>query len=142
MSYLTNFERSFSDHTLKLVESYEGPYDATLIVNCLLGLLVVPKETALNAIPEESLENLAKWGINPSSIINPGTPRNGRPDPKTLRGLVTNLRHAVAHFSIKPHPATGDVTAFEYRNDSGLHAVISIEEMRDFVQCLSRHLAQ
>ena len=44
MSYLSDFERSFSDHTLQLVRGYEGPFDATLMVNCLLGLLVVPKD--------------------------------------------------------------------------------------------------
>ncbi|MGQ0512426.1 MAG: HEPN family nuclease [Betaproteobacteria bacterium] len=143
MSYLSNFERSFSDHTLKLVEAYgSGPHDVTLLVNCLLGLLVVPKETALDAVPEDPLSGLIKWGIDPRSIRNPGRQVKGRPDPNTLRGLVANLRHAVAHFNIKPLPAAGDVTAFEYTNDSGLHAVISVDEMREFVRRLSKHLAQ
>lgn len=44
MSYLSDFERSFSEHTLAVVEAYSGEYDATLLINCLLGLLVVPKE--------------------------------------------------------------------------------------------------
>lgn len=142
MSYLSDFERSFSEHTLCIVDSYSGDFDATLLVNCLLGLLVVPKETILHAIPEDPISELANWGINPASIRNPGkaTPKN--PKPETLRGLVTNLRHAVAHFRIKPVPAQGEVEAFEYKNDTGLHAVISIAEMRSFVQKLSGHLAK
>jgi len=28
MSFLSDFERSFSDHTLKLVQGYKGPFDA------------------------------------------------------------------------------------------------------------------
>lgn len=141
MSYLSDFERSFSQHTLKLAEAYKGPYDATMLVNSLLGLLVVPKETVLDAIPEDPLSELAKWGIDPASIIVPGRPTRTNPRPETLRGLVVNLRHAVAHFRIKPIPATGEVHSFEFKNDTGLHAVISISEMRDFVQKLARHLS-
>ncbi len=142
MSYLSNFERSFSEHTLNLVQSYKGPLDATLLVNCLLGLLVVPKETVLKAIPEDPLSSLSNWGITPSSIRSPGRPTLKNPNPETLRGLVANLRHSVAHFRIKPIPATEDVHSFEFKNDMGLHAVISIAELREFVMRLSEHLSR
>lgn len=142
MSYLSNFERSFSEHTLRLVQDYEGPYDATLIVNCLLGLLVVPRETMLAAIPESPLSDLPKWGISEAAIKDCGRPTGSNPRPSTLRGLVANLRHSVAHFRIKPVPATGDVHSFDYRNEVGLHAVISVAEMRVFVSKLSEHLSK
>ena len=143
MSYLSDFERSFSDHTLKLVRDYRGPFDATLLVNCLLGLLIVPKETVLEAIPATPLAELPKWGICESSIKHPGRATKTNPHPETLRGLVANLRHSVAHFRIKPVPASGsDVHSFEYINDAGLHAVISVEEMRSFVERLSEHLSK
>lgn len=142
MSYLSNFERSFSEHTLRLVQDYKGPYDATLIVNCLLGLLVVPKETMLAAIPQDSLSDLPKWGISETAIKHPGRPTGTNPRPDTLRGLVANLRHAVAHFRVKPVPETGTVHSFDYKNDTGLHAVISVAEMRVFVSRLSEHLSK
>jgi hypothetical protein len=141
MSYLSHFEHSFVENTLALVDSYEGKYDATILVNCLLGLLVVPKESFLDVIPEEPLSSLKKWGINPDSIRNPGRPTKKNPNPETLRGLVTNLRHAVAHFNIRPIPATEEVHSFEYTNDTGLQAVISVLEMRIFVRALAKHLA-
>ncbi|WP_048441058.1 HEPN family nuclease [Caenimonas sp. SL110] len=141
MSYLSNFERSFSEHTLAVIEEYSGTYDATLLINCLLGLLVVPKETVLNAIPDTPLSELKKWGIEPASIRDPGRSRGTKdPDPKTLRGLVANLRHSVAHFRIQPVPKEGEVNAFEFRNDRGLNAVISLSELREFVKKLSAHL--
>lgn len=142
MSYLSNFERSFSDHTLRLVQSYDGPYDATMMVNCLLGLLVVPKETVLDAIPDDPLSSLMQWGISPDSIKCAGKPTRTNPCPETLRGLVANLRHSVAHFRIKPIPETEDVHSFEYTNDTGLHAVISVSEMREFVGKLADHLSK
>jgi hypothetical protein len=140
MSYLTDFEHSFVDHTLKVLQSYDGEYDATILVNCLLGLLVVPKESFLKAIPEEPLAQLHKWGIEPDSIKNPGRPTNANPNPATLRGLVINLRHAVAHFNIEPIPASSHVHSFRYTNESGLEAVVSLQEMRAFVRALAMHL--
>jgi len=62
MSYLDDFEHSFMQHTLQIVRTYEGPFNASILINCLLGLLVVPKETALSAIPFDPLSNLSKWG--------------------------------------------------------------------------------
>jgi hypothetical protein len=47
----------------------------------------------------------------------------------------------VAHFRIKPIPETEDVHSFEYTNESGLCAVISLSEMRVFVEKLSEHLS-
>jgi len=141
MSYLSDFERSFSEHTLAVVEEYKGKYDATLLINCLLGLLVLPQETMLKAIPETPLSDLHEWGIAPDSIRDPGTKKWERdPDPNTLRGLVFNMRHSVAHFRIKPLPSEGEVQAFEFKNDRGLEAVISVSDLREFVKRLLAHL--
>lgn len=140
MSYVGEFDRAFMRHTLKILDRYDGEFDATLLVNCLLGLLVVPKESYLKAIPETPLAELANWGINPASIRHPGEPYPGNPKPDTIRGLVISLRHAVAHFRIKPIPANGDVEAFEYRNDRKLHAVIPLAQMREFTKRLATHL--
>ncbi|HVR55166.1 MAG TPA: HEPN family nuclease [Pseudorhodoferax sp.] len=143
MSYLSDFERSFSERTLALVEAYSGEYDATLLINCLLGLLVVPKETMLDAIPETPISKLGEWGIEPSSIRETGQFRGKNdPNPRTLRGLVFNMRHAVAHFKIKPIPSTGEVHAFEFTNDRGLRAEVSLAELREFVKRLSAHLKE
>ena len=142
MSYLGDFDRAFMTHTLKILNAYTGEYDATLLVNCLLGLLVVPKESFLKAIPETPLTELSAWGIDPQSIRHPGKSYTGNPRPETLRGLVISLRHAVAHFRIEPMPTNGNVRAFAYRNDKGLHAVISLTEMRDFTRKLALHLEQ
>lgn len=142
MSYLSDFERSFSTHTLNILQSYDGPYDATLIVNCLLGLLVLPKETMLAAIPNTPLSDLPKWGVSEICIKNYGRVTNKIPEPATIRGLVANLRHSVAHFRIKPVPNSGNVHSFEYKNENGLDAVIPNIEMRQFLCTLSAHLSK
>jgi hypothetical protein len=58
VSYNSDFERAFIERSLALVQQYSGPYDAALLLNCLLGLLVVPKESCLAAIPETPIADL------------------------------------------------------------------------------------
>ena len=58
MSYNSDFERAFIERSLTLVQEYRGPFDATLLLNCLLGLLVVPKESCLAAIPQVPITEL------------------------------------------------------------------------------------
>ena len=144
MSYLDDFEHSFMQRTLEILRSYEGHFDATMLINCLLGLLVVPKEQFLEAIPLDPLHGLSKWGIRPASIKRIGrkTPKN--PNPDTLRGIVYNLRNSVAHFRLKPNPSPQEVHSFEFtdRDKEGPHfrAVIKLHEMRNFVERLAAHL--
>ena len=68
MEYDQEFERDFMRRTLELVRDYRGPYDATNLLNCLLGLLIVPKEKSLKKIPDEPVAELARWGISPQAI--------------------------------------------------------------------------
>lgn len=140
MSYLDDFEHSFMQHTLEIVRTYNGPFDASVLINCLLGLLVVPKETSLGAIPLDPLSELSKWGINPDSIESVGRSTRGNPKPDTIRGLVINLRHSVAHFRLKPVPRTSDVHSFEFSNRDGFKATISLKELRVFVDKLADYL--
>ena len=56
MEYRDEFERDFMLRTLDIIKDYQGKYDATLVINCLLGLLIVPRETSLYAkIPGDSI---------------------------------------------------------------------------------------
>ncbi len=141
MSYLSNFERSFSEHTLVLLRDYSGLFDATMLVNSLLGLIVVPQQTALDAIPDDPFARLSEWGIKGDSIKNAGCPRPKNLQPETIRGLVINLRHAVAHFRIEPVYESDNVVAFKYQNDTGFEAVLSLVEIRLFVEKLASHLS-
>ena len=134
-------------HTLKILQAYEGDgceFKATILVNCLLGLLVVPKQTSLDAIPNDPLADLSKWGISRDSIKRIGNPTKANRCPDTLRGLVYNLRNSVAHFDLKPIPRTGEVHSFKFvdhrNNKSGFLAVIKLSEMRVFVAKLAQYL--
>jgi hypothetical protein len=70
-----------------------GLFDVTQLWNSLLGLIVLPLETDKSRVPETPLSEL--------DVL--GWPRltEGGDEPDSLHGLVTNLRHAVAHANVK-----------------------------------------
>lgn len=136
MSYVGPFERAFMRHTLDLVSRYDGDRDATLLLNCLLGLLIVPREACFDCIPEDAVSQFPEWGIPSSAIHSFGDRENAN----TLRGLVQSLRNSVAHFRFTPVPESGEVIGFQFRDSNGFHATITLGEMRTFVQRLSDHV--
>lgn len=73
MGNYNDLELDFIERTIALIDQYtsliqEKPFEEqlnyTLIVNCLLGLIVMPKERVLNYISKEKIsrEDLNKMG--------------------------------------------------------------------------------
>lgn len=100
MGNYTDFEQDFVMRTMMLIDQYYNEvvptkpfyeqFNYTLLINCLLGLIVMPKERALKALPADRLttEIKSKMGIQ-NSIL---------PGPKmTIRELIVKLRHSIAH---------------------------------------------
>lgn len=142
MEFEAEFERDFMGRTLSLVKDYHGNFDATLLLNCLLGLLIVPKETSLNKIPADPVSDLRKWGISPESIVSFGKESRKNEHQKTLRGIVHHLRNSVAHFRFKPVHERGIVKGFHFDDQSGFSANIEVSEMREFVEKLAVYLEE
>ncbi|GKV94959.1 hypothetical protein H2Y56_11320 [Pectobacterium aroidearum] len=103
MGNYADFEREFVQRTIDLIHQYntliqetpfERQYNYTLTLNCLLGLIVMPKERALSWIPAHRLtpELKAEMGLIDSILPGPEM---------TLKDLVLRMRHSIAHFSIE-----------------------------------------
>ncbi len=140
MSFNSDFEREFMQRSLSLVQGYRGPHDATLLLNCLLGLLIVPKENCIKSIPNQPISELTDWGISPAAIVNLGKSRGDDDNAETLRGLVWRLRNAVAHFRFRPYPVSGEVEGFYFSDESGFNAKVPISDLRTFVEKLAGKL--
>lgn len=142
MEYRDEFEREFMNRTLALMSEYDGELNATHLINCLLGLLVIPKEKFLKRIPQDSVDSFEDWGIPKDAVEEFGgsSRKNGEPRPKTLRTLVWRLRNSVAHFEIEPQSEGGQCVGFEFKDESGFRAVLSLEEIKNFVIKLAEHL--
>jgi len=110
MGNYKNIEHDFIDRTMKLIAQYESilhkykfeeQYNFTLLLNCLLGVIILPKERLYSHIPNFRLTKILKseMGLNESNI---------NADYKTLRGLVYALRNSIAHYSFEIISQTDD----------------------------------
>ena len=103
MGNYKDIEHDFIDRTLKLIAQYESvlhrfpfeeQYNYTLLLNCLLGIIVLPKERLYSHIPNPRITNQLKQEMGlENSIINPNYRR--------LRELIHGLRNSIAHFSVE-----------------------------------------
>ncbi|MEI2272556.1 HEPN family nuclease [Sphingobacterium sp. ML3W] len=102
MGNYKNLETEFIERTLHLISQYESQlhkysfaeqYNHTLLINCLLGVIVLPKERTIGFLPNSRLtrELLENMGIKESIIHD---------EYQDLRSLVIKLRHCIAHFSL------------------------------------------
>ncbi|WGQ13782.1 HEPN family nuclease [Sphingobacterium faecium] len=102
MGNYKNLETEFIERTLHLISQYESQmnrypfaeqYNYTLLINCLLGIIVLPKEKTIRFLPNDRLTIglLKDMGIKESQINS---------NIKDLRSLVIQLRHCIAHFDI------------------------------------------
>jgi len=143
MEYEHKFTKSFMSRTLEIVNKYDGPYDATLLINCLLGLLVLPKENLLDKLPDVPFGQFSLWGIQPNSIKNHGRCDYGHHHELNLRQLIRRMRNAVSHFRVEPFPKSGgSVQGFEFKDQNGFHTKLTLKELKEFVIKLSKYLQQ
>ena len=99
MGNYKHFEKDFVERTLQLIAQYESIYhrfdsdnqlNHTLLINCLLGLIVIPKEKAISFLPNSRIVSELKeqMGIVHSTF---------NPDIKDLKHLIFELRNSIAH---------------------------------------------
>jgi hypothetical protein len=103
MGNYKNINHDFIDRTMKLISQYESilhkypfeeQYNYTLLLNCLLGIIVMPKEQFFTYIPNHRISSELKKEMGLiNSVINSKN--------KTLRELIIDLRNSIAHFDFE-----------------------------------------
>jgi len=133
---------------LKIIDQYgkciakDGEnYEVTLLVNCLLGLLVLPQQRRHALIPDVSLDRLSEWKIQSSFIKNWGTAKKGKPAPKTLKEFVRRLRNSVAHFRIEAGGTQADIERLNFSDTNGFSATIPVANLKSFVKKFASTIA-
>lgn len=150
MGNFYHLEMEFIERTLALLDQYEElkegfpferQYNHTLLTNCLLGLIVLPKEKIFDQIIDAPLETLKDYGLVHSYI---------NPDLETTRVFFHRLRNAVAHFGIEFLSETPDflIDKIKFTDVRGgiVIAIFTVEEfpvfIRFFAQTLLTNMAQ
>lgn len=139
MGIYGNIDTDFAKRTLKIIEQYDhakqlGPenFEVTLLVNCFVGLLILPHERRINLIPDVGLDELAKWSIDPTFIKDWGRMKKG--ERKTLRQLVRRLRNSVAHFQIEAEGTAQDIERLKFSDQNGFRATIPVTNVKAFLK--------
>lgn len=147
MGNYNNLEVDFIQRTLNLVEQYDEmkelyefdeQYNHTLLINCLLGLAILPKEKVLNHAPKEKLpilKSLGHAGIVSSKFHD---------SIKDSIGLIEELRDSAAHFNIKFISNNDDflIDRIQFINDrmDVVIADFASEELLPFVKWFAKQL--
>src|SRR5947209_2456461 len=105
--------------TSDLLAEFRGAHDATMLLNCMVGLLIVPRERLLRLVPDDPLFSPEDWGIPRSSILCIERGKGTDITDRSLRWLIIRLRNAVAHFHVLPVHNAGKVKGFELWDKSG-----------------------
>jgi hypothetical protein len=146
MSYeIKTWPKDFGTRTAEILATYAGDRDATMLMNCLLGLLVLPAAQYREKIPSDTSAKVREdWGL--SNIKEPGKHRSwwnknrkkriyAKYKPDSIRGLVVSLRNAISHFKVRPiqhgdRKTKSYVSGFDFRDDNGFHARLTLEQIR------------
>jgi hypothetical protein len=96
-------EIEFTKRTLSIIEQYKERecylvdqyFDVTLLLNCLLGLIVLPRESKLNSITDCELPNKIK-----STIIY-AKDKNENSISLKFNEYIIGLRNGIVHFGAK-----------------------------------------
>ncbi len=98
-----NTEKEFIDRTNKIINQYsnlEGKlgekfYDVTLYLNCLLGLLVLPREWKLEQLSDKEIPTSIK-----NTLIKAVDQKNNKIE-VTFKEYIIGLRNGIVHFGQK-----------------------------------------
>jgi hypothetical protein len=102
-----NFDTHFIARTRKIIDGYKGTYNITLLLNCLLGLIVLPSEfygRQSRTFFETEIANIPELNDIVNGItFNPTKRKNGSwiADKKNLRNLIKKVRNGVSHQQIE-----------------------------------------
>jgi len=131
-----DFDQKFVQRVQRLVRGYKGPYQATNLVNAMLGLLVVSGNAFMKRVPEVSVGSLRGWGMHAQTVSRWGKSYHGTKR-RSLRHLVKALRTSITQLGLTLHHRKGKYVGFEFTDRSGFSAQFTTAELRRFVSKLT-----
>lgn len=139
MEYPDSIEIDFVKRTLEIINDYSGNYEVTLLINCCLGLLVLPKEKYFKSIPIEEIPIEGKlWGLSRDSV-NVGCSVCGY----QLRDVIRKIRNGVCHFKVKTIPdGSRKINILEITDGGKFKATLTVDELKEFVISFASHVSK
>ncbi len=144
MSHYLHQEFDFVERTKRILEQYDSltipekdKFEVTLLLNCLVGLLILPQQNWYDNLPSEIISQ-KEWGITPEhiSFIKRGETKN-------IKDISRHLRNSVAHYRFKAFDNSSNKISrikfedFEQSGNKTFEALIPLANLRQFTNRLS-----
>ena len=133
-----SMERDFVERTIHIIQDYDGPYGVTLLVNCLLGLIVLPKEKNFNHISGRGQIHFCDLGVKESEI----TWGSITEDERTASRFIRCMRNSVAHIKIESLSHEGEIESLRFSDNSGFVAVFRVERLKEMLIRFAHKLSE
>lgn len=115
-------------------------YEVTALINSMLGLLVFPQQSFMDAIPETSLSEVQAQGWPVPKV------RGHFEQVATLRQMVNYLRNAIAHCNLQflaPDGQIAGLVVWNMRNGRKTwEAELTLDDLEKIVDRFSKLLQQ
>ena len=127
----------FSQRTKSLVKGYKGKYNVTLLINCCLGLIVLPKEKYFKLIPDEEIPIEGElWGLT-RETIQVRCKKCGY----NLRHVIRRIRNGICHFRIKSIPnEEGQIAFLDISDGEDFSATLAVDNLRKLAFSLAENI--
>jgi hypothetical protein len=144
-----NQDLDFVKRTKDIIKQYDSfqlsedkKYEVTLLLNCFVGLLILPQQRLFDELPT-TLITKEEWGIAPSDIITI-IDRFRNNEDKNINNIARHLRNSIAHFRFTAVSDKVDkiieIKFLDYLNDKitiSFEATITIDNLRLFINKIS-----
>lgn len=147
---LKELERDSITRTLEITKQYnehvmhnvpeENQYEETLLINCLIGLLVLPKEKWNDQI-KKLPDDITAWGVPHNAVESWGKCKCcGKDSDQNLTQCLRRLRNAASHIRFAPVTDGGIISGWTFEDKSGFKATLQKEHLRGFLNELAESL--
>jgi len=143
MSMYLQQEFDFVDRTKKILKQYDElkydeKFEDTLMLNCLVGLLILPQQAWFDLVPNELLSR-EKWGIPPEQISY-----ITKDEEKTVSNTARHLRNSISHYRFEVFGDSDNkidsIKFIDFRDKKTFEAIIQVKSLRDFIEKFSSYM--
>lgn len=138
MSYYKDFPIDFIKRTQSNLDSYEGDFEITNLINNCLGLIVIPRQKLGKNLPDYIFDDKNNdYGI---SKINIEFEKN---DDYSLSNTLRHIRNGIAHGRIEQKTENKQIVGLKIydknqnEDDENFIIVFTIDEFKKFALAIS-----
>jgi len=138
MSEYTKFPIDFINRTRYNLEGYSREYEITNLINCCLGLIIIPKQKLHDRLPKYVFDNVdSKFGITKRNITYEEN------DDYEIHNILRHIRNGLAHGRIDQKTERGEIIGLrihDKRTENGgenFAMEFSVQEFKNFAVSVS-----